>query len=63
MLVARDRQEWMEKHLVRWVDFSADSPRFHECEGCHSKMLNLEYVASFQRILKDAMAARPFRSR
>ncbi|KAI9813673.1 MAG: putative NRPS-like protein biosynthetic cluster [Pycnora praestabilis] len=56
--VAGSRREWMEEHLVRWGEFSAEAPRFHECEGVHSKMLNAEYVASFQKCLKGAMAAR-----
>ena len=56
--VAENRREWMDKHLIDWKDYSAEFPRFHECEGCHSKMLNLEYIASFQRILKSALIAR-----
>ena len=58
MTVAQDRQEWMEKHLIQWSDFVSEAPRFHECEGVHSKMLNSEYVESLQKVLKKAMTAR-----
>ena len=56
--VARSRKEWMDKHLIHWKDYSAEIPRFHECDGSHSKMLNSEYIAPFQKVFKGAMAAR-----
>ena len=56
--VSQSREEWMAKHLVRWTDFVFETPRFHECEGVHSKMLNPEHVGSFQKILRRAMATR-----
>ncbi len=56
--VAGSRREWMDNHLIQWKDFSAQPPCFHECDGSHSRMLNPEYVDSFQKILKSAMAAR-----
>ena len=56
--VAGSRKEWMNNHLIQWKSFSADPPRFHECDGLHSKMLNSEYIDSFQSILKSAMTAR-----
>ena len=56
--VAGSRKEWMNDHLIQWNSFSADPPRFHECDGLHSKMLNSEYIDSFQITLKSAMAAR-----
>jgi acyl-CoA synthetase (AMP-forming)/AMP-acid ligase II/thioesterase domain-containing protein len=56
--VATSRREWMDKHLSLWRDFSETPPRFHECEGVHSKMLNLDHIASFQQRLKSAIAAR-----
>lgn len=56
--VAENRKEWMDKHLIHWKEFSAETPRFHECEGSHSKMLNSENVTSFQKVLKSAMTAR-----
>ena len=56
--VAGSRQEWMNEHLIRWKEFSADPPRYHECEGTHSKMLNPEHVGHFQQCLKSAMIAR-----
>ena len=58
MSVAGSRREWMEGHLVRWRDFSREEPRWHECEGVHSKMLNREFVGGFQGRLKNAMAER-----
>lgn len=56
--VASGRIEWMDRHLRLWKDFVVESPRFHECKGVHSKMLNAEYVGSFQKVMKKAMAAR-----
>ena len=56
--VAGSRKEWMNDHLIQWKNFSADPPRFHECDGLHSKMLNSEYIDSFQSIFKSAMTAR-----
>ena len=58
MTVAGSRQEWMDEHLIQWKEFSVEPPRYHECEGMHSKMLNSEYVAHFQQRLKSAMIAR-----
>lgn len=56
--VAQSRREWMDKHLIHWKDYSAENPRFHECDGSHSKMLNSESIAPFQKIFKCAMTAR-----
>ena len=56
--VSPSRQQWMDEHLVRWKEFVVEAPRFHECAGVHSKMLNSEHVDSFQETLKLAMAAR-----
>ena len=56
--VAGSRQEWMNEHLIRWKEFSVDPPRYHECEGMHSKMLNPEHVGHFQQCLQSAMIAR-----
>ena len=58
MSVAQDRRQWMDEHLLDWNDFVKEPPRFHECEGTHSKMLNLEFVDSFREMLKRAMSAR-----
>lgn len=56
--MVKTRKEWMEKHLIQWNDFCVSEPRMHECEGTHSRMLNSEYVFSFQKKLRAAMAAR-----
>ena len=56
--VAASRQEWMEGHLARWRGFCREEPRWHECAGEHSKMLNGEFVGAFQVRLKAAMAKR-----
>ena len=56
--VSPSREQWMDEHLVRWNEFVVETPRFHECAGEHSKMLNSEHVGSFQKTLKLAMAAR-----
>ncbi|KAL9626072.1 MAG: hypothetical protein Q9164_007952, partial [Protoblastenia rupestris] len=50
--VAKDRKEWMDTHLSKWVDFSNEAPRFHECAGVHSKMLNAEFVDGVARKMR-----------
>ena len=56
--VAQDRNEWMDKHLRHWVDFSRQSPRYHECEGVHSLMLNTDYVDGVAKKMRSALRAR-----
>ena len=56
--VAQDRNEWMDKHLRHWVDFSRQSPRYHECEGMHSLMLNTDYVDGVAKKMRSALRAR-----
>ena len=56
--VAPDRAHWMDNHLSRWEDFVSESLKFHECDGTHSKMLNSEYVKSFQKSMRAAMSSR-----
>ena len=58
MAVAPNRQIWMENHLVQWKEFSNQEPRFHECEGTHSRMLNSEHLHSFQKTFRTAMRER-----
>lgn len=56
--VASTREEWMKTHLSKWVEFSKEAPRFHECEGLHSKMLNDDYVDGIAKTLRAAIQAR-----
>jgi thioesterase domain-containing protein len=56
--VAKDREEWMDLHLSKWVDFSEEPPKFRECEGVHSKMLNANFVDGVAKKLRAVMQAR-----
>ncbi|KAL9629574.1 MAG: hypothetical protein Q9164_006823 [Protoblastenia rupestris] len=56
--VAKDRKEWMDTHLSKWVDFSNEAPKFHECAGVHSKMLNAEFVDGVARKMRSVIQAR-----
>jgi len=56
--VASSREEWMEKHLRFWADFSATAPRFHSVQGEHYTMLGPDNIHTFQKTLKTAMANR-----
>jgi thioesterase domain-containing protein len=56
--VAKNKEEWFEEQLSRWVDFSKSQPRFHDVQGEHFNMIGPEHCFSFQKKLKAAMAAR-----
>jgi thioesterase domain-containing protein/aryl carrier-like protein len=56
--VAKTREEWMEKHLRFWADFSATPPRFHSVQGEHYTMLGPDNIHSFQKTLKAALSSR-----
>ncbi|KAF6818057.1 nonribosomal peptide synthetase [Colletotrichum plurivorum] len=55
---AKNRQDWRENRLGRWVDFARKDAEFHECPGIHAKMLNREHMADFAKIFKAAMRRR-----
>ena len=56
--VAKNRKEWMDLHLSKWTEFSLEDPRFHECEGMHSKFLNTDFVDGFAKTLRAVIEAR-----
>lgn len=55
---ARDRQDWRDNKLGRWVDFARSEVEFHDCPGIHAKMLNREHMAGFAKVFKAAMRRR-----
>lgn len=55
---AKDRQDWRDNKLGRWVDFSRKGVEFHDCPGIHAQMLNREHMAEFARIFKGSMKRR-----
>lgn len=55
---ARDRKDWRENKLGRWVDFCETKVEFHDCPGIHAKMLNREHIAGFAKVFKAAMRRR-----
>ena len=56
--VEKNREKWIEGHLIQWQDFSRETVEFHECEGDHADMLNPEYVKGFEQRLTRVLAAR-----
>ena len=57
--VAKSKQEWREKQLVRWNDFVGKrGVNFHDVAGEHFSMIGSEHVGTFQMKLKEVMRAR-----
>ena len=56
--VAKNKQDWIDNKLSKWADFSWSDPVIHDVDGAHYTMMDAEHVHSFQRKLKDALAAR-----
>jgi acyl-CoA synthetase (AMP-forming)/AMP-acid ligase II/thioesterase domain-containing protein len=57
--VASSRQKWFDDFLLQWEDFvDSKDLRFHECQGSHSKMLNAEFIDSFQLKFREVMCER-----
>ena len=56
--VARNKQDWIDNKLRKWSDFSWTDPVIHDVDGAHYTMMDSEHVHSFQRKLKNALAAR-----
>ncbi|KAL2795455.1 putative polyketide synthase PksJ [Aspergillus keveii] len=57
-VVSRTRQDYRDRLLSRWVDFSRSEVRYHEVGGEHYTMLGPEQVVGFQQVLDAAMKAR-----
>ena len=55
--VARDKNQWRDEKLGAWKGFCEDV-KFHDVDGAHYTMMNLDHVQSFQRTLKKAMRGR-----
>lgn len=56
--VTKSKQEWLEKYLKPWKDFSRGEPRYHEVDGAHYTMLDAQNVYSFQKRLKAVLSER-----
>ena len=56
--VARDREEWISKHLMKWEEFSRSRLDFHEAKGAHYTMLDPENVDIFAETLKRVLVER-----
>ncbi|RAL08524.1 putative non-ribosomal peptide synthase-like protein [Aspergillus homomorphus CBS 101889] len=56
--VASGKEEWFERFISLWGDFTRDEPRFHEVVGSHYTMISPENVFGFQKTMKAALAAR-----
>ena len=56
--VAKNKQDWIDNKLSKWSDFSWSDPVIHDVDGAHYTMMDSEHVHSFQKKLKDALAAR-----
>lgn len=55
---AKDRKDWRENKLGKWVDFVRSDAEFYECPGIHARMLNPEFVPGFVKGFKAAMKRR-----
>ena len=56
--VAPNREEWVERHLKKWEDFSRTGVRFHDVDGMHYTMMDEENVFTFQKRLRAALRER-----
>ena len=56
--VSKGREEWLDKHLQIWSNFSECEIGLHECEGEHASMLNSTYVKSFCTKLQSVLDER-----
>jgi thioesterase domain-containing protein/acyl carrier protein len=56
--VAKNKEEWLSRHLNKWIGFVDEAPRFHEVDGAHYTMINPEHVLSFSKKLKAALRDR-----
>jgi acyl-CoA synthetase (AMP-forming)/AMP-acid ligase II/thioesterase domain-containing protein len=57
-VAAASREEWVEKHLSRWSEFSKTEPRFHQVGGAHYTMIGPDHVSSFSETLITALRMR-----
>lgn len=57
-LVAKDRNDWVNNKLSKWVDFTREKPRMHKVDGAHYTMMAPEHIFSFQKILQRVLAER-----
>ena len=56
--VAASKEEWREKHISRWRDFSRSEPRFRNVEGEHYTIIGPRYVRGFFGTLRRALEER-----
>jgi acyl-CoA synthetase (AMP-forming)/AMP-acid ligase II/thioesterase domain-containing protein len=56
--VAKNRVEYRKNHLNHWVHFIRDDLKFHEVEGQHYTMIDQAHCPKFQKVLRNALAAR-----
>jgi thioesterase domain-containing protein len=56
--VAKNKDEWLEKHLNKWKDFVRSDVRFIEADGSHYTMISPAHVVSFQKKLRHALQER-----
>ena len=56
--VAKNMDDWIEKHLSKWRDFSSEEPCFHRVDGAHYTMISPTHVHTFQKTLKMALEQR-----
>jgi acyl-CoA synthetase (AMP-forming)/AMP-acid ligase II/thioesterase domain-containing protein len=55
---AKTRDEWMQRHVGKWADFTRTPPRFHEVGGAHYTMIGPDHVLGFSETLKQALRDR-----
>lgn len=46
------KQDWLEKELKRWADFTRDAPRYIDVPGEHYTLMGPKHVPVFQSLLR-----------
>lgn len=57
-MAAKSREDWLNNHLNKWVDFSRTEPRFHSVGGSHYTMIGDDHVVEFAKTLRLALRER-----
>ncbi|WP_121828319.1 non-ribosomal peptide synthetase [Streptomyces sp. S1] len=50
------KQEWLDRELSRWADFTREAPRYLDVPGEHYTLMGPRHVAAFQSILRAELA-------
>ncbi|QKX58548.1 uncharacterized protein TRUGW13939_05673 [Talaromyces rugulosus] len=57
-MAAKSREDWLNNHLSKWVDFSRTEARFHSVGGSHYTMIGADHIIEFAKTLRVALRER-----